>query len=61
VLLEPVDPDRRFFDIYFADFLIGRIDTLYCTTKDVALAQRGNVSDEPGLFGETPKPPLGNT
>lgn len=59
MLLEPVDPGRRFFDVYFADFLVGRIDTLYCTTKDVTLAQRGNLSDEPSLFGDTPKTAFG--
>lgn len=59
VLLEPVDSERRFFDVYFSDFLIGRIDALYCTTKDVTLAQRGNVSDEPGLIGNTLKTAFG--
>ncbi len=46
VLLEPVDEERRFFEVYFIDFLIGRIDTLYGTTKDVTLASRGTVTHE---------------
>jgi transposase InsO family protein len=53
VLLEPIDKERRFFDVYFLDFLIGRVDTLYCTTKDVTLAVRGNVSHVPGPPGHT--------
>jgi transposase InsO family protein len=59
VLLEPVDADRRFFDVFFADFHIGRIDTLYCTTKDVTLCQKGNVTDEAGLIGNAPESALG--
>ncbi len=52
VLLEPVDEERRFFDLYFLDFLIGRVDALYSTTRDVTLCSKGNVADEPGLPGD---------
>jgi transposase InsO family protein len=48
VLLEPVDDERRLLDVYFLDFHIGTIDTLYGTAKDVTLSSRGNVSDETG-------------
>jgi len=51
VLLEPVDDDRRFFDVYFLDFHIATIDSLYGTTKDVTLWSRGNVTDVSGSTG----------
>jgi hypothetical protein len=44
VLLEPVDDEGRFFDVYFLDFHIGTVDALYSTTKDVTLRTRGDVT-----------------
>ena len=52
VLLEPADHDWRFVDVYFLDFHIGTIDTLYGTTKDVTLCSRGNVTHETGHIGD---------
>jgi transposase InsO family protein len=53
VALEPVDDQGRFFDVYFLDFLIGAIDTLYATTKDVTLQSRGGVTHPIGPAGDT--------
>jgi transposase InsO family protein len=53
VLLEPVDDERRFFDVYYLDFHIGTIDSLYGTVKDVTLFARGNVTDETGPHGDS--------
>lgn len=51
VLIDPIDEERRFFDVYFLDFHIGTIDSLYCTVKDVTLCARGDVTDVPGQPG----------
>jgi hypothetical protein len=61
VLLEPVDSDRRFFDVYFSDFLIGRM-TL-STAQQKTLPSRSEVTFPMSpVSSVTPsKPPLGNT
>lgn len=56
ILLEPADEDQRFFDVFFLDFHIGTIDTLYSTTKDVTLRSRGNVTLETGHIGDGGQP-----
>lgn len=53
VLLEPIDDQRRFFDLYFLDFHIGTVDVLYNTTKNVTLSSRRGVTLESGLMGDT--------
>lgn len=56
VALEPIDDVQRFFDVYFLDFHIGVIDSLYCTVKDVTLQTRGNVTHETGHIGDGCQP-----
>ena len=53
VVLEPLNDERRFFDLYFLDFHIGTVDVLYNTTKNVTLRSRRGVTYEPSLRGDT--------
>jgi transposase InsO family protein len=53
VLLEPLDDERRFFELYFLDFHIGTLDVLFNTTKSVTIRGKHGVTDEPGLMGYT--------
>lgn len=55
LLLEPIDEERRFFDLYFLDFHIGTMDALYNTTKHVTLSPRTGVTHVTGLSGHTPQ------